>query len=251
MFALKKLIAPFLLPPGIFILIFVAVGIVLVFRRHWRVGLMNFFFGMALWVLSIAPVANWLMHGLEAEFSIPSNPSGDVIILLGGGVIQRVPDLSGMGAPSPLMMGRIVTAVRLYRQLGLPIIITGGRWSDDEASEASVVRRFLVDLGVPAGAVIEEDQARDTAENARFSAAICHQNGFTRPILLTAAYHLKRGREAFDAVGMTVAPFPAYFAGASNVPFTWRCLLPRAGSLYASANALHEYIGLWYYRFVG
>jgi uncharacterized SAM-binding protein YcdF (DUF218 family) len=251
MFALKKMVSPFLLPPGLFILAIVLVSFLMAYRQRWRLALLNLTVGLMLYVLSIAPAANFLIQGLESDFSIPENPSGDVIILLGGGIIEGVPDLSGTAAPSPLMMGRIVTAVRLYQRLGLPIIVTGGKGSGKgDVAEAPVVGRFLVDLGVPENSIILEDRARDTAQNARLTAAVCRQHGFSRPILLTAAYHLKRAGMAFDAAGMTFTPFPAYFLGARNNPNEWRDLLPRAGALFASANALHEYIGILYYRMV-
>jgi uncharacterized SAM-binding protein YcdF (DUF218 family) len=175
-----------------------------------------------------------------------------VIILLGGGMIEGVPDFTGTSTPSPSTMGRIVTAVRLYRHLGLPIIVTGGRAHDDaDSAVATIVRRFLMDLGVPEQSITVEDRARDTAQNARLTVAICRQQGYSNPILLTAAYHLKRSRMAFDAAGMQVNPFPAYYLGSRDIPFTWRDLLPRASTLHTSANALHEYIGILYYRMVG
>jgi uncharacterized SAM-binding protein YcdF (DUF218 family) len=146
------------------------------------------------------------------------------------------------------MMGRIVTAVRLYQQTKLPIIITGGRWSDEDLSEAQVAERFLMDLGVPQNAIFKEEMARDTAENARFTAAICRQKGFTRPIVLTTAYHLKRALIAFNAAGMPAVPFPATFFGSGKSATKWHDLLPRASSLCLTANALHEYIGIWYYQ---
>jgi uncharacterized SAM-binding protein YcdF (DUF218 family) len=248
LFTIKKIVTPFLLPPGIFILLLVVIGLASMARRHWRVGFLNLFMGFALYALSISPVATGLIRGLEAGFSFPANPTGDVIILLGGGAIRKVADLTGTAAPTPLMMGRIVTAVRLYRQTSLPIIITGGRLSDDDISEAQVAKRFLMDLGVPENAIIEEGMARDTAENARFTAAICRRKGFSRPIVLTTAFHLKRALIAFNDAGMRVTPFPASFFGASNASSAWYGLLPGAATLYLSANALHEYLGIWYYR---
>ena len=252
MFALKKTIAPFILPPGIFILAIVLVSLVMVHRKRWKLGLANLILGLMLWSLSTVSLANFLIRGLESDYSIPANPSGDVIILLGGGMIEGVPDLTGTSAPSPSTMGRIITAVRLYRWLGLPIIVTGGRLYDDsDSAVATIARRFLMDLGVPEQSITVEDRARDTAQNARLTAAICRQQGFSKPILLTAAYHLKRSRLAFDAAGMQVTPFPAYFLGSRNIPFSWRHLLPRAGSLQTSAHALHEYLGILYYRMLG
>ena len=249
MFAIKKIITPFILPPGIVILAIVLVSTAMVYRKRWKLGLLNLIVGLMLWALSTVPMASLLMQGLESNYSIPQNPSGDVIILLGGGLIEGVPDLTGTSAPSPTMMGRIVAAVRLYRRLEIPIIVTGGRADGD--AEASIAKRFLVELGVPDNLITVEDRARDTAQNARLTAAICRQQGFSKPILLTAAYHLKRARMAFDAAGMHVTLFPAYFLGSRNIPFTWRHLLPGAGALYTSTNALHEYIGILYYRMLG
>lgn len=252
MFALKKTITPFILPPGIFILVIILVSLVMLYRKRWKLGLVNLIVGLMLWALSTVPLANFLIHGLESDYSIPANPSGDVIILLGGGMVEGVPDLTGTSTPSPSTMGRIVTAVRLYRRLGLPIIVTGGRVYDDaDSAVATIAKRFLMDLGVPERLITVEDRARDTAQNARLTSAICRQQGFSKPILLTAAYHLTRARMAFDAAGMQVTPIPAYFLGSRNIPNTWRHLLPRAATLHTSANALHEYIGILYYRLVG
>ena len=249
MFALKKIAASLLLPPGVLILLIGAVGLMLMYSRRWRLGLANIVIGLILWILSVAPVSNGLMRGLESGLSFPANPSGDVIILLGGGLISGVPDIDGKGAPTASSMGRIVAAARLYRRLELPIIVTGGRvYADIDVAEATVARRFLVDLGVPEDRIIEEDRARDTAQNARLTAVICRQRGFSRPILLTAAYHLKRARMAFDAAGMPVTVFPAYFLGTRDRAYAPRHLLPSAEALYTSIQALHEYLGIWYYQ---
>lgn len=251
LFVLKKAITPFILPPGIFILAIIIVALVLLYRNQLRLGVANLVLGVMLWAFSIAPTADFLMRGLEADVSIPQNPSGDVIILLGGGIIEGVPDLTGTAVPSPLMMGRIVTAVRLYQRLELPIIVSGGAMpADDPITEAPVVKRWLVDLGVPENRIIIEDRALDTAQNARLTTVICRQQGFSRPILITAAYHLKRAQMAFEAAGMRVTPFPAYYMGSRDRAYTWQHLLPLAGTLHASANALHEYIGMVYYRVV-
>jgi uncharacterized SAM-binding protein YcdF (DUF218 family) len=205
-----------------------------------------------LWALSTLPVANFLIHGLESDYSIPVNPPGDVIILLGSGLIEGVPDLTGTSTPSPSMMSRIVTAVRLFQQLRLPIIVSGGRTNDDaDSAAATIAKRFMIDLGVPDDLILVEDRARDTAQNARFAVAICRQQGFSKPILLTAAHHLKRAQMAFDAAGMRVTPFPAGYLGSRSVDYTWRHMLPRTVALSTSTRALHEYIGILYYRMLG
>jgi uncharacterized SAM-binding protein YcdF (DUF218 family) len=248
LFTLKKLVTPFILPPGIFVLILLMIGLAGLRRHHVRMGLLNILLGICLYALSIAPVANRLVQGLEADFSFEIPTTADVIVLLGGGTIQGVSDLTGTATPTPMMMGRIVTAVRLYRQTKLPIIVTGGRRSEADISEAHVAARFMMNLGIPEEAIITEDMARDTFENARFTAAICRQEGFTCPIVLTTAYRLKRALIAFDAVGMPATPFPANFFANDHQSGRWCRLLPQASSLDLTACALHEYLGIWYYQ---
>ena len=71
LFIFKKAVTPFLLPPGVFAVLLMVIGAVTLFRRHWRIGLLNMILGAALWALSTAPVAGGLMRGLEAPFTIP------------------------------------------------------------------------------------------------------------------------------------------------------------------------------------
>jgi len=252
MFFLKKAITAFILPPGCFILAILVVSLLMLYHRRRRLAMLNAGIAILLWALSVTPVSNRLIRGLESDFSIPGNPSGDVIIMLGGGVNEKVPDFTGSSAPSSTTMGRIVGAVRLYNRLRIPVIVSGGRvYADADVAVATVSRRFLIELGVPDHDIIVEDQSRDTAENARFTAAICRQRGFSRPILLTVAYHLPRSLLAFDAAHLTVTPIPAYFIGSTEITWSWHLLLPKAGALHTAATAFHEYLGIVYYRLIG
>lgn len=124
-FAIKKLVTAFLLPPGSFIL-FLFVCAAFQLRRRRSVPATAFLLpALLLWALSCPMVSTSLMASLERGLTIPANPQGDVIVLLGGGLYDRVPDLTGSGAPPEEMLARMVTAVRLQRRLGLPILVTG------------------------------------------------------------------------------------------------------------------------------
>jgi len=162
MFILKKILTAFLIPPGIFISLLICSGIWLFFRKSWKAGFLNCLIGIFIWLLSLAPVSDMMLRGLESGFKIPESPSGDVIILLGGGVYDEAPDLSGIGAPSGEMSGRIITAVRLQKKLDIPIVVSGGIVFDGRKAEAVIVRRFLIDLGLPSDKIIMEDRMRNT-----------------------------------------------------------------------------------------
>lgn len=248
MFVIKKIVSAFLLPPGIFILLLTGAGVVLSMRKKRAVGIFNLAMAALLWSLATVPVADMLMAPLERPYADLKKPAGDVIVLLGGGIAEGVPDFSGKGAPSADMLSRIVTAVRLQRQLGVPIIVSGGRVYQNISSEAGIARRLLTDLGVSEKKIILEENSRDTFENARYTGEIIKNRGFERPIVLTSAYHLRRALYLFEKAGLRVTAFPANFRTASGRRYGWQDLLPSTGSLGTTSDALHEYLGLLYYR---
>ena len=247
MFAAKKIIAAFLLPPGIFIVILAWLGWRLLRKKRRGSGLVLWLLALLLWTSAAAPVAGWLVGTLERGYVIPGSPRGDVIVLLGGGILDGVPDLTGRGAPSGDMLARLVTLVRVQRQTGLPIIVSGGVVHSGVSAEAPIVRRYLVDLGVPPERIILEERSRDTEENARYCAEILRQRGFTAPLLLTSAYHLRRATAAFGRAGVRVTPIPANFKREERAT-VWADYLPQAGALATTATALREYLGLGWHR---
>lgn len=248
MIAFKRLLTSFLLPPGLFVILLSAWGIWSLRRKQRSSGVVALGFAAVVWILSAPPTSGWLMAGLERGVSIPENPHGDVIIVLGGGIHDQVPDLSGKGTPDATSMERLVTATRLYRRLGLPIILSGGKVGLTAASFAGIAQRFLVDLGVPAGSILLEDQSRDTYENALFSKRLCERHGFVHPLMVTSGYHIRRAVFCFEQVGLKVMPVPCGLTTWPGRIYFWRDLLPAAKSLQATSIALHEWLGLLYYH---
>lgn len=247
MFALKKIITPFLVPPGIFIALLFLSAFWFLCKKRRAAAAVNGLLAILLWVAAVSPVQEALLRGLEGDFSIPADPKGDVIILLGGGVYDSVPDLSGAGAPTDNMIARIVTAVRLQKRLGVPVIISGGAVFEGGKAEAPIVRRFLIDLGVPPGKVIMEDRSRDTIENARYTIALCRKHGFTAPLLVTSASHMKRSVMSFRKMGMEVTPIPSSFKTGGGRTYGWHDFLPQG--VGETTIALKEYLGLLFYTF--
>ena len=249
-FIIKKIITLFLLPPGCLILFLIASALFQLKRRRPATATAFLLPALLFWALSSSIVSNPLMASLERGLTIPAQPKGDVIVLLGGGLYDRVPDLSGSGAPTENMLGRMVTAVRLQRRLGLPVLISGGTVFSDRMPEAPVVKRFMVDMGVPPEKILVEGKSRDTIENARFSKKILEEEGFKKPILVTSAFHMRRSIEAFRKVGLEVTPVPSSFRTAQGRPAIWADWLPDSAALEMTATAIHEYLGLIFYTFV-
>lgn len=244
MFVFKKFITPFILPPGIFIVILIVSGLSFL-RKSGKAGCLCIVVGVTIWLLSISPVSDVLMNGLEAGLTIPKDPKGDVIVLLGGGAYGGVKDLTGVGAPSEDTLSRIVTVVRLQKRLHVPVIVSGGAVFHWRKAEAPVDRRFLMDLGVPGGKIIMDEKSRDTFENAKYVKEICERHHFSKPILVTSAYHMRRSLLIFRMFNMKVTPVPSGFKTWDR-QYGWTDYLP--GGLGTSRTACHEYLGLLYYK---
>ncbi len=251
LFFLKKVIAPFILPPGCFIVLLLALSGWAAHRKQRAFSLFTMAIGALLWILSIGPTADMLNRGLEADYTPDVAVHADVILMLGGDLYSGSPDFSGTGAPGPITMERLVTAARLHRKYRIPIVISGGKvFRSASQSIAGVTKRVLVDLGIPADAIILEENSRDTYENAVYSKRICETNGFKHPLLLTSGGHLKRALLSFHKIDFDVTPYPCGLTTWPGKPLHPHRFLPSAGALRATALALHEWIGLAYYGLV-
>ncbi len=245
MFVLQHL----LLPPGIIVVLLAGMAFRSFRRSETGTGLLALLLAGGLYGLSIGPVADRLIGELEARYAIPAHPDGDAIVLMGGGVHGGAADLTGTGFPSEGMLPRVVTAARLQKKLGVPVVVTGGKVFAHRDAEAPVVARVLADLGVPRGKILVEDRSRTTAENALFSKATLASRGLRRPLLVTSAWHMERSMAAFRMAGIEATPVPAGFLTWKGEPYRWMDFLPSIGSLRTATTALRERLGLLYLGF--
>lgn len=243
----RRFLASFLLPPGIFVLLFAVAGIWNLRKGRRLAAAVHLALGALLWFLSVAPGADLLVRGLEAPYEPVREPAGDVIVVLGGGIADRAPDLSGTGAPSDAMLARIVTAVRLQKRLGVPVIVSGGNAFDGKAAEAPIARRILIDLGVPADRVIPEERSRDTRENAAYTAEIARRAGYRDPVLVTSAFHMRRAAMEFRRAGLAATPCPAAFQTWAGKEYGPEEFLPDGAFLHRSSAAIRERAALLVY----
>ncbi len=94
-------------------------------------------------------------------------PAADQALVVLGAAVRRD------GTPSPALARRIALAARLHREgVALTVIASGGLGRHPPA-EAQAIRDGLLAAGVPPAAVIEEDRARSTYENARTASRSC------------------------------------------------------------------------------
>lgn len=106
------------------------------------------------------------------------------------------------GGSHPQIMRR---AAELYLQGFAPWILPSGGENPKLSgwhSEWEFLRAVALDMGVPECAVLKEDCARNTFENARFSWRVLNEQGISvrKAILVCKAYHSRRALLTYQAV---------------------------------------------------
>ncbi|MBP7687874.1 MAG: YdcF family protein [Thermoflexales bacterium] len=126
----------------------------------------------------------------------------DVIIVLGAQV-------TGDGQPGTSLARRAAHAASLYQQGYADFVLCSGGVGDNPPSEARAACGRVMELGVPPEAIVYEENASSTEENAAFSAQIMRARGWRSAILATDGFHLFRAAWMFQRTGLTVYPSPA------------------------------------------
>ena len=115
--------------------------------------------------------------------------------------------------------------------------------------ESHFVGPVLESWGLEAGRVIYEDRSRNTTENAEFSRDIAHPIPGETWILITSAFHMPRAVGCFRRVGWNVVPYPVDYTTDGDYQMAPPGDL--SSGLKSLESALHEWIGLVFYRLMG
>jgi len=242
---LTNLAASVLLPP-FNLLILGAVGFLLL-KRKPKLGKSLIAASLVLlYTLSTPVVADYLLGLLEKNI-LPlggkNPPHADAIVILGGGTYRDAPEY-GADTVKPLTLERLRYGAWLHKLTGKPILVTGGAPLGG-TPEGMVMRAVLVnEFKTPVRWV--EARSFNTEENAAFSAAILKREGINRVYVVSQPWHLPRALGAFRDAGLTPIAAGTHFHRWQR--FTLFSFLPSAAALNDSYYALHEGIGLLWYR---
>ena len=207
LFWLKKLTAIMLLPP-VLPLIPIVIGLLLVHSRP-RLGKLLAWSGVAINLLLITPFSvSWLVRQVEYPHTLDEAAArgAQAIVVLGAGRRTHAPEFGGETV-NRLALERLRYAAQLARSTRLPLLVSGGAPHGDTPEALLMQRALEQDYGVRARWV--ESASRDTRENADFSAVHLRAAGVRRILLVTHAMHMKRARDAFEAVGRPRHPRPS------------------------------------------
>lgn len=278
--ALSKTLPQLFLPVGLCLLL-QALALALCWRRRRRAALaVGVLALLMLWLPSTPRIAEGLLSSLEQRHPArlaAASESADVIIVLGGGTTGRSRfkpevDLGPSGS-------RLLHGFRLYKAGKAPLLLLSGGSLWTRPTEAEQMRGVLSEWGVPDGAMILEDESRNTRENAVASLRLMQQRGLRRALLVTSAFHMPRALAIFQkeaarlsaqaagpvasgeergvaaqqqgAGALTIIPAATGVQVSGEHPYTVIRWLPEVGALACSTLALHERMGILIYALRG
>jgi uncharacterized SAM-binding protein YcdF (DUF218 family) len=132
---------------------------------------------LALWMVSVTAVLLMGNHDTAQR--------ADAIVVFGAAQYA--------GRPSPVLEARLDHAIRLYRRSIAPrLIVTGGKQEGDITSEAEVSARYARRKGVPASAIIIEDESRSTTEQMHAVARMAGTRDIHSVVLVSDRFHMLR-----------------------------------------------------------
>ena len=236
----------YLLLPSGFAYLLAVLGLVSLFWRRSRRFAVALFGASALIVLvfSSGLVAAILMSPLEYAYptvhSAAQHPQVRTIVVLTGYAADD-PDMPLTGRLHYSSAQRVTMTMQLARSCPACRVIVSG-----STVTAKVMGEVLVELGIERGRLQLEDQSRTTAHSAANLGALVHAEPF---FLVTSAGHLRRTMAVMRKAGLDAVPVPTDHQG----PRRWSegRLAPSPESLTCSDLAVHEYLGLLWYRLRG
>lgn len=153
--------------------------------------------GVLIYLLTLGAVIWQTNLAFERDGNGASLPTGGgVAIVLGSGV-------EGDGMLDYAARRRVRLGVQLLQEGKVDhLLMTGGKLRYRTGTAAGAMAAFAQSLGVPAARILTEARSRTTFENLLCSKAIIAEQGLTRPVIVTDAFHLPRARALAWAIGL-------------------------------------------------
>ena len=238
-------VSQIILLPGSLLLLMI-IGCILLAARRRRSGWTLLVLGIgSLAVFSMPVTAYMMIRSLEPAAAVDPQQLDKVqaIVLLSGGLRHSQPEYAS-DVYNSATLERVRYAAFLHTQHNLPIMVTGGNPSGGEAEGWVMKRELETVFNVPVR--WQETESTNTAENAEFARRVLQPQGVDTIALITHAWHMPRARKAFERAGFTVIAAPTVFhiepvLGIMN-------FIPQADYLSLSNKALHEWVGMIWYR---
>ena len=254
MYELIKTLSLLVYPFGVFfVLAGLALGLRILGVARWPLRVVVVAVAW-LWLWSMPATSERLRYALESRYpNVPADqaPTADAILVLGGAFRG---DVAWPYPHAGRNIDRYWHGARLFHAGRAPLIVlSGGRHParPDNPSEAESGARFLMDMGVPAEALLLDDQSMTTFEHIVYITPMLEERGVDRVLLVTSAIHMRRSEAVFRGTALEVMPVATDFSVPSDPVISPRRYFPSVAGLSESTRVVHEIVGYWFYRLRG
>ncbi|WP_260258857.1 envelope biogenesis factor ElyC [Vibrio intestinalis] len=242
MFELKKVVSSLLMPlPAMLIIGFLGLMLIM-FTRKQKTGCFVVLFSfIGIFLISFQPVASRLLAPIERQYTgfLPVDKSIDYIMVLGSGhvVDDQIPPTSELSRTALMRLAEGIRIMRIYP--GSKLILSGYS-GGSEVSNARMMAKVALALGVSKSDIILLETAKDTWEEARQAAAFVQRKEL---VLVTSASHMERALNEFHAAGMQPYPAPTNYLAQNEIHQFWSKYTPKAIYLEQTERYWHETLG--------
>lgn len=232
----------FLLLPSNLILLLAVGGFLFLATGKKKTALRFFTTALALYViLGTAVTSSWLIGSLENKY--PRVKSADDLrhakqIVILAGYAEKHPTLPLSSCVNFPTAYRIMEGIRIARMIPDSTVLISGK-----GQVPAVMKELLVSLGMPAGRVQTDRDSGNTYESA---INVKRLAGSRQIVLVTSAGHMPRAVGSFRKVGLDPVPAPTNHM--RMLRYRFADFLPSPAQLVYSDLAVHEYIGITWYR---
>lgn len=159
-------------------------------------------------------VAAQIQKESVVDEALTEQPKADAIVVLGAAEYR--------GRPSPVLEARLNHALFLYlKGLAPRIITTGGAGGDPVFTESTVARAYLSRRGVPAEAIVVENEGESTVQSVVAVGEIMRRMNLRSAIVVSDGYHIYRVKKMLEASGIRVYGSPRPSAEQSGLREKW------------------------------
>lgn len=126
-------------------------------------------------------------------------PAQPVAIVFGAGLRRD-------GTPTDVLRDRLKTAIDLYRSGKVTQLLMSGDHSSDYYNEPEAMRRYALQQGIPAEAILLDSSGLRTYDTCHRARSVF---GIQRAILVTQPFHLPRALYTCNQLGIQAIGVPA------------------------------------------
>lgn len=199
-------------------------------------------------------IIGWTLEHEFPQLNPQDCPTADAIVCLGGGVLKDARSTTDYPSLSS-SADRVYMSALLWKAMKAPVVITSchGTTNADDI--------VLRDFGLPSSAIVSENEATTTEENARFIQRLLDKQAKSKieveqrkvsVLLVTSAWHMKRSLYMFEKYAPEIECIPVacdFEVMTKDPPLSFRSFVPDPCAFELSCRFLHEWLGILGYHF--